>query len=63
MEQALVSWNEELEAWLEPFVSALGHKARRQMYPAYTAGLIGPGKRKSVQPMAARDAALNYDQL
>ena len=27
------------------------------------AGLIGPGDRKSVQPMAARSADINYDQL
>jgi len=33
------------------------------MCPAYVAGLIGPGDRKSVQPMAARDAAVSYDQL
>jgi SRSO17 transposase len=33
------------------------------MCPAYVAGLIGPGDRKSVQPMAARDNGVNYDQL
>ena len=27
------------------------------------AGLIGPGDRKSIQPMAARAADINYDQL
>jgi SRSO17 transposase len=57
------SWNDELTLWLEPFVTALGHKTRRRMCPAYIAGLIGPGDRKSVQPMAARDAVVNYDQL
>jgi SRSO17 transposase len=57
------SWNDDLMRWLEPFVAALGHKAQRRMCPAYVAGLIGPGDRKSVQPMAARDAAVNYDQL
>ena len=31
--------------------------------PAYIAGLIGPGDRKSVQPMAARDGEFGYDQL
>jgi len=31
--------------------------------PAYIAGLIGPGDRKSVQPMAARDAGVTDDQL
>ena len=33
------------------------------MCPAYVAGLIGPGDRKSVQPMAARDSGVSYDQL
>ena len=33
------------------------------MCPAYIAGLIGPGDRKSVQPMASRDSGVTYDQL
>jgi SRSO17 transposase len=33
------------------------------MCPAYIAGLIGPGDRKSVQPMAARAGDASYDQL
>ena len=33
------------------------------MCPAYIAGLIGPGDRKSVQPMATRTAEVGYDQL
>ena len=33
------------------------------MCPAYIAGLIAAGDRKSVQPMAARDVAVGYDQL
>ena len=33
------------------------------MCPAYVAGLIGLGDRKSVQPMAARDGSVSYDQL
>jgi SRSO17 transposase len=56
-------WDKELERWLEPFVEALGHRTRRRMCPAYVAGLIGPGDRKSVQPMAARDSSVSYDQL
>jgi hypothetical protein len=39
------------------------HKARRRMCPLYVAGLIGPGDRKSVQPMAERLAPGDYDQL
>jgi SRSO17 transposase len=57
------AWRDDLEAWLKPFVWALGHKTRARMCPAYVAGLIGPGDRKSVQPMAARDDAVSYDQL
>jgi hypothetical protein len=33
------------------------------MCPLYVSGLIGPGDRKSVQPMAARLAPGDYDQL
>lgn len=57
------NWNAELRSWLSPFLDKLGHKARRQMCPLYVAGLIGPGERKSVQPMAERFAPGDYDQL
>jgi SRSO17 transposase len=56
-------WQADLERWLVPFVSALRHKTRARMCPAYVAGLIGPGDRKSVQPMAARAGGVSYDQL
>jgi SRSO17 transposase len=48
---------------LEPFLARLGNKTRRRMCPLYVAGLIGPGDRKSVQPMATRFAPGDYDQL
>ena len=56
-------WKEELERFLKPFLAQLGHKARRQMCPVYVSGLIGPGDRKSVQPMAKRLALGACDQL
>lgn len=56
-------WQDELEGWLEPFLRGLGNKTRRRMCPAYIAGLIGPGDRKSIQPMAARVDAISYDRL
>src|ERR1700694_5258741 len=56
-------WEDELGTWRKPFVDRLGHKARRRMCPLYVAGLIGPGDRKSVQPMAERLAPGDYDQL
>src|SRR5438874_10253362 len=49
-----LDWKEELGRWLKPFLDRLGHKARRQMCPLYVSGLIGPGDRKSIQPMAER---------
>jgi len=57
------SWKSDLAGWLAPFLAALGHKVRARMCPAYVAGLIGAGDRKSVQPMAARDGGVGYDQL
>jgi SRSO17 transposase len=57
------NWNTELREWLLPFLQKLGHKARRHMCPLYVSGLIGPGDRKSVQPMAERLAPGDYDQL
>src|SRR5471030_793869 len=57
------NWEDELQGWLKPFLDHLGHKARRLMCPLYVAGLIGPGDRKSVQPMAERFAPGDYDQL
>ena len=56
-------WQIDLERWLEPFLAGLSHPARRRMCPLYIAGLIGPGDRKSVQPMAARSGGVGYDQL
>jgi len=56
-------WRGELDEWLAPFVAALRHKTRSRMCPAYIAGLIGPGDRKSLQPMAARDDDVGYDRL
>ena len=55
-------WKQELGRWLKPFLARLGHKARRQMCPRYVSGLIGPGDRKSIQPMAERLALGDYDQ-
>ena len=57
------TWKSDLDRWLSPFVSAFRHKTRARMCPVYVAGLIGGGDRKSVQPMAARDGEVGYDQL
>ena len=56
-------WEDVLGRWLEPFLERLGHRSRQRLCPLYVAGLIGPGDRKSVQPMAERLAPGDYDQL
>jgi SRSO17 transposase len=56
-------WQQEFERWLEPFLEALGHKARRRWAPLYLRGLIEPGRRKSVEPLAARVAPGQTQQL
>jgi DDE superfamily endonuclease len=56
-------WKDDLGRWLKPFLDRLDHRARRQMCPLYVAGLIGPGDRRSVQPMAERLAPGDYNQL
>ena len=63
MQISMTDWEKELERWLEPFLERLGHKARRGMCPLYVAGLIGPGDRKSVAPIAERFAPGDYDRL
>src|SRR3712207_3771603 len=60
---ATADWERVLAAWLAPFLEALGHKARQRWAPVYVRGLLGPGERKSVQPMAARVASADGDQL
>lgn len=56
-------WEDELSEWLEPFLNALGHKARRRWAPVYVRGLLGGTDRKSVQPIAAELTPDDYDQL
>jgi SRSO17 transposase len=56
-------WEHALETWLEPFLAAMHHKARRRWAPLYIRGLLGPGDRKSIQPIAARVSPADTDQL
>ena len=56
-------WREELDGWLGPFLAAPGHEKRRRWAPVYLRGLLGPGDRKSLQPMAARLGLGGHDQL
>lgn len=57
------SWERELVDWFAPFSEALGNKKRRQWASVYLKGLLGPGERKSIEPMAERLAPGEQDQL
>lgn len=57
------NWQQEFARWVRPFLDALGHKARRRWAPVYLRGLIAPGERKSIQPLAARTAPTRYPHL
>ncbi len=56
-------WEAELERWLGPFLARLRREAQRRWAPFYLKGLILPGERKSVEPMAARVAPGDTQQL
>jgi SRSO17 transposase len=53
----------DLDDWLAPFLDVMGRKTRRAWAPFYLRGLLGPGERKSLQPMAARLGLPGHDQL
>src|SRR4051812_23828198 len=60
---AAEGWEAELERWLGPFLARLRRKEQRRWAPFYLKGLILPGERKSVEPMAARVAPADTQQL
>ncbi len=51
------------DTWLAPFLAVMGCKTRRTWAPLYLRGLLGPGDRKSLQPMAVRLGLSGHDQL
>src|SRR5919199_1918461 len=56
-------WQREFERFLQPFLAVLGQEARQRWAPLYLRGLIGPGERKSIQPLAARVALGDHEQM
>jgi SRSO17 transposase len=56
-------WEAEFERWMQPFFSAFGHAGQRRWAPVYLRGLIAPGERKSVEPMARRHCPGEKEQL
>ena len=63
MTTAEAGWQAEFDTWLAPFLARLGRKEQRRWAPVYLQGLLGPGGRKSVEPMAARVAPGDVQQL
>jgi SRSO17 transposase len=57
------TYEREFERWLEPVLEAFGHKVRRRWAPLYVRGLLAPGDRKSVEPLAARVAPDDLEQV
>ncbi len=57
------TWQAEFTRWLRPFLAVLQREAQRRWAPVYLEGLLGPGERKSVAPMAARVAPADVQQL
>jgi SRSO17 transposase len=48
------SSEQRFQRYLDLLADAVGHADRREPFRLYTTGLLLPGKRKSVEPMAAR---------
>jgi len=63
MGRAEPAWTAELEAWLVPFLERLIYPAQRHWAPLYIAGLLAPGERKSLEPLASRMAPGHLQQL
>src|SRR5213082_716800 len=50
----MAGWEERFDDYVERLGDVLGHADRRAPLRAYCTGLLLPGERKSVEPMAAR---------
>lgn len=57
------SWEVELERWLAPFLERIGRAERRRWAPLYLKGLLLPGERKSLEPLAQRVCPSDVQQL
>lgn len=61
--EATPAWERDFQAWLTPFLNAFDREAQRRWAPVYLKGLLGPGERKSVEPMAERVCPGDVQQL
>lgn len=56
-------WERQFDRWLTPFLEALRYPQQRSWAPVYLKGLVLTEDRKSIQPLAARMAPTEYQQL
>lgn len=56
-------WDRTFDRWLAPFLAVWGDKRRRRWAPLYLKGLLLPGDRKSIAPIASRVAPDDEAQL
>ena len=56
-------WEHQFDQWLTPFLDALRNPQQREWAPVYLKGLVLTEDRKSIQPLAARMASADYQQL
>jgi SRSO17 transposase len=56
-------WENRFERFLEPFLEEWRYKKRRRWAPVYLKGLLLPGERKSIVPLAERIAPGERQQL
>jgi SRSO17 transposase len=57
------SWEKRFDRFIEPFLDAWRSKKRRFWAPIYLRGLLLPGERKSIEPVAARVAPGHEQEL
>jgi SRSO17 transposase len=56
-------WHSDFQEWLRPFLAVFKRSEQRCWAPVYLEGLLGPGARKSVEPMAERVCPGQTQQL
>jgi SRSO17 transposase len=61
--QPATGWERRFDDYLAPFLEAWRFKKRRLWAPIYLRGLLLPGERKSIEPLAARVAPGHEQEL
>jgi SRSO17 transposase len=56
-------WKAEFDRWVEPFLDEFEQDSQQKWCPIYLHGLMAPGERKSIEPMAARVCPGDKEQL